>query len=133
MARRFMNTRGFDELDARLAELSKGVATKAGNKAVRRGAVLVAKEVRGEAARDTGDLKRNIRARKGRSKAANAVTYVVSVGKAFYGKFLEFGTRKMAAQPFFGPAFERVSKDAFSEMKSELSAAIDRIARGGKA
>lgn len=132
MARRYMNTRGFEDLDRRLSELSKGVATKAGNKAVRRGAVVAAKEMRGDAPVDTGTLKRNIRARKGRSKAAQTITYVVSAGKAFYAKFLEYGTRKMPAQPFAAESFARVSKDAFAEIKAELSAALDRIARGGK-
>ncbi|RYE43967.1 MAG: hypothetical protein EOP24_26325 [Hyphomicrobiales bacterium] len=39
-------------------------------------------------------------------------TYVVSWNKkaAFYGKFFEFGTSKMAARPFLRPAFSRVNE-----------------------
>ncbi|MCX7570409.1 HK97 gp10 family phage protein [Tumebacillus sp. DT12] len=37
----------------------------------------------------------------------------------FYGKFLEWGTLKMAARPFVGPAAARSKKDVFNAMKAE--------------
>lgn len=37
--------------------------------------------------------------------------------KFFYGKFLEFGTSKMPAQPFMGPAFEKNKGTIMNAMK----------------
>ena len=46
-------------------------------------------------------------------------------GPLFYGAFLEFGTVKMPAYPFMGPAWDR-NKDALPDIfKTELSSAID--------
>lgn len=125
-------TSGFGDLDANLAALQTKVATKAGQVAVRKGAVLMARDVRAAARRDEGELKRNIRARKGKSKDRNSITYIVSVGKAFYAAFIEFGTRKMAAKPFFKPAMDAVAKQSFNEIVTELRAAVQRIGRGGR-
>lgn len=47
-------------------------------------------------------------------------------GPLFYGAFLEFGTAKMPAYPFMGPAWDR-NKDALPDIfKSALSDAIDK-------
>ncbi len=40
--------------------------------------------------------------------------------KIFYGKFLEFGTSKIKARPFMGPAYERKKEEAKGIIKDEL-------------
>lgn len=50
-------------------------------------------------------------------------------GPSYYWRFLEFGTRKMAAKPFMRPAFERTKQRALEVFKIALSAAIDRAVR----
>ena len=52
----------------------------------------------------TGDLKNSIQAVK-----RNAEEYQVTVGMA-YGIYHEFGTRKMMARPFLGPALEKARR-----------------------
>ena len=40
--------------------------------------------------------------------------------KAFYGRFVEFGTQKMAARPFLRPALEAKRREAAQAMKERL-------------
>ncbi len=42
----------------------------------------------------------------------------------FYFRFLEMGTRKMAARPFIGPALQSKSKEATDAFSTELKRAI---------
>lgn len=53
-----------------------------------------------------------------RSVSGMRATYLVTWGKdAFYGRFVEGGTSKMAAQPFLRPAYDAMKQaavDAFS-------------------
>ena len=47
-------------------------------------------------------------------------------------RFVEFGTSKMAAQPFMVPAMEMNANKVAEVMQKELVKIIDRIARTGK-
>ena len=50
-------------------------------------------------------------------------------GEAFYWRFVEFGTSKMAARPFLRPAFESKKWEALEAIKSRLAIAIDNTAK----
>jgi HK97 gp10 family phage protein len=50
-------------------------------------------------------------------------------GPAFYGRFLEFGTSKMAARPFLRPAFQNNIGNAIDAVKERLAKAIELAAR----
>jgi HK97 gp10 family phage protein len=50
-------------------------------------------------------------------------------GPAFYGRFLEFGTSKMAARPFLRPAFENNTQTAIDAVKARLAKAVELAAR----
>ena len=56
-----------------------------------------------------------------------------TLGAAFYGKFVEFGTSKMAAHPFMRPAFEASKQAALtafeSAMRKEVSKAVEQAKR----
>ncbi|MFT0167482.1 HK97-gp10 family putative phage morphogenesis protein [Paraburkholderia mimosarum] len=57
---------------------------------------------------------------KERSAEGLRATYLVTWSKdAFYGRFLEYGTSKMAANPFLRPAYD-ASKDAAAGKFSEV-------------
>lgn len=59
--------------------------------------------------------------------ADNAVKVTVGNERCRYGHFVEYGTRKMAAEPFFWPAY-RADKD---ELKSAIKKALkDGIKEG---
>lgn len=55
-------------------------------------------------------------------------------GDTFYWRFLEFGTEKMAAQPFMRPAMDEAGEPAIAEFVSQfdnaLARAIRRASRG---
>lgn len=150
MPRSSIHLRGFDELQRNLASLSNDVATRAGQSAVTKGAQVVARAVKAAApvgGQDTsrtystatgprtvryGRLRDNIRVRRGRSRNRQNVSAIVSTGRAFWARFLEYGTRKMSARPFFKPAMDGAMDAALDNMRDELAKAINRIrSRGG--
>ena len=54
-------------------------------------------------------------------------------GDTYYWRFLEFGTSKMAAQPFLRDAIESNQSEAISEFVNQYNIAIDRaIKRAAK-
>ena len=59
-----------------------------------------------------------------------------AVPAGFYGHLVEFGTSRMAAQPFMRPAWDAKQREALdiirSEMGNEIIAAARRIARSKK-
>lgn len=60
---------------------------------------------------------------KGQSLEGKIASYIVTWSKeAFYGRFIEYGNSKMAAQPFLRPAFEAKQKSA----DDAISEVIDR-------
>lgn len=60
---------------------------------------------------------------------SNRVTFRIKVTKlAFYAHFLEWGTKKMAAQPFMRPALESKGREAVERMRTITGRAIEREA-----
>lgn len=73
---------------------------------------------------DTGNLKKNIRTHDHGTKG-DTVTFTVDVTrKAFYGKFLEFGTVKLVPKPFMRPAAESKAEEAVTVLGAVLGDAI---------
>jgi HK97 gp10 family phage protein len=143
---------GATELKAALEELGTVVATKVGVKANRNAARKLAALLAGAAPYDPstrkkywkrkdgsvgtanyGHLRDNIRVRKIKSMNANTVRHLVSTGDAFWGNFLEFGTAKMAAQPWARPVLDRhygeISEEQISGLREGIARELARIAR----
>ncbi|MNT67142.1 hypothetical protein D3C72_2052590 [compost metagenome] len=58
-------------------------------------------------------------------------SYLVTWSKeAFYGRFLEFGTSKMAAQPFLRPAFEAKKGPAAAAVDEVIQTKVKELTRG---
>jgi len=55
-----------------------------------------------------------------------SATVAVSVGKAFWGMFLEFGTKYMGKKPFMRPAFESKKAAAVSLLAMNLRKELDK-------
>lgn len=139
---------GFAELERNLKALGPDVGTKAGQKATAKAARHAARAVRaaapvgdddtsrsygsaaGSVTADYGHLKHNIRVQKKRKKGVNVVGSMIGTSRAFWGYFLEFGTRKMVARPWFGPAMKAALPGALEIMKSELRKALRDAAQG---
>lgn len=73
--------------------------------AVKEGGKVMQDETKRLARKRTGNLIEHIEL----SEVENGEihVYVDNQGKAYYGHMLEFGTSKMSAKPYMGPAFNR--------------------------
>ena len=61
---------------------------------------------------------------KGSAYGSMRITIYAGGDKAFYGRFQEFGTKKMAANPFFFPAWRAKKKKVRSRLSRAISKAI---------
>lgn len=53
-----------------------------------------------------------------------------SIGTYFHvARYVEFGTRKMSARPFMGPAFEVMRPKFLARMRAALSKTVEKMAR----
>jgi HK97 gp10 family phage protein len=120
---------GLAELERALLELSDRAARRALRKGMRRGAIVVRNDARNRVRIARGKLRRSIRVRE-RSDSQGWMRIAVEVPKsAFYGKFGEYGTSKMAAWPFMRPAAESKTEEAVASMRDAIAAAIDEEIR----
>lgn len=107
-----------DKLQKRLDEMGRKGSTLE-NKALLAGAEVINKEVVKNAPERTGHAKKYLKVSKvSKEKGIKVVKIGISKGdnsEAFYLKFHEYGTSKMAARPFMRPAFERKRKEALEK------------------
>lgn len=137
---------GFKELNDLLLQLPDAVGGKVLSKATYEAATVIREDAQARAPERTGRLRQFIGRGRGRSKSDDRYEAVVLVGllslsgkekqnyregktrvlfDAFYGKFIEFGTRFMGAQPFLRPAFDSKKEDFIRELGNELGKRID--------
>jgi HK97 gp10 family phage protein len=111
---------GADALNKALRD----VGARAGGLVLRRAAEAGGAVIKQEAQRlapvDEGDLRDGITAEPGRLQQGRAQINV-GVGKnEWYGKLVELGTEKMAAQPFLRPAFDTKAEEATEAVRDVL-------------
>ncbi|MFL4597010.1 HK97-gp10 family putative phage morphogenesis protein [Stenotrophomonas maltophilia] len=120
---------GLAELERALLELSDRAARRALRKGMRRGAIVVRNDARNRVRIARGKLRRSIRVRE-RSEEQGWMRFAVEVPRsAFYGKFGEYGTSRMAAWPFMRPAAESKTEEAVSTMRDALGEAVQEEMR----
>lgn len=126
---------GLAELKQALEALDVAVATRIGVKADRdaanvlKDALIEAAPYDAAAESKYGHLRDNIRTRKQRVRVAHTIRYVVDTGNAFWGRFVELGTVKMAARPWMRPAFERIVGTLRERQADGLREGIEREAK----
>jgi HK97 gp10 family phage protein len=96
-------------------------------KAAEAGAKVIAKEAKATAPRDSGDLAENITTKVGRLQGGRAQFNVGPGRRQFYGRMLELGTSRMAAQPWLRPAFERSQAEAVAAVEQTLRDALKDV------
>lgn len=111
---------GIEDLMARINSLGESIATRTENKALREGAKVLQKGISKRAPWDTGDLAENIVISGVKQSEAGKYIEVGPDKKHFYGLFHEFGTVKMPAQPFMGPALEEEEKAVMNKIAGVL-------------
>lgn len=130
---------GLRELAAALRELPKAVAAKQLRTPVAIAARTIRDDARRRAPSQSGRLRASIIFKRTQGGALDA-QYIVAVrhgkrfqhvGKhdvnqdAYYWTFLEFGTSKMAAEPFMRPAFESNKYDALTMIIDGLRVGVE--------
>lgn len=140
----FENVTGLKELQAALKALPANIARNVLRGAVNAGATVIREEAKARAPRYSGPpikgqpppgtLKRALYQKQIREKSSAVLqTFFVGVRQgrsakktkkgsidAWYARFLEFGTSKMAARPFMRPAFEAKKMAAVQAIKDYL-------------
>jgi len=77
-----------------------------------------------------GNLRKEIRARKAKRGKWGEVIYKVGMtGRAFYGLFFEFGTKKMGKRPWLRPAFDNNMSQAIEAQRKAFQRGIEREAK----
>jgi len=115
---------GMDAIFKSMDQLVPAVQKKVFRKVLRAGAKIVAKEAKAQAPRGkTGVLVKSIKvlARKRNRKGIIGANVTCGdehpyKGKAYYGAFIEFGTKKLEPRPFMKEAFDAKKEEAIAEM-----------------
>lgn len=94
--------------------------------AVTEGGRVVADEAGPNAPKLTGVLGESIEVETTQSSRTIASVVVGFLKRAFYGKFQELGTSKMAANPFLRPAFDSKREAVKRKIAEELKRAVLR-------
>jgi HK97 gp10 family phage protein len=132
---------GFKELDEALRNMPRAIAGRAVTKGlVAAGAVFTAalkqaapvratgekpKKIKSGGVRLRGYLKANVKASKPfRDRKTGTYAIKMSPGKAFYGRFLEFGDKRMRPHPFFLRALGGVVPQAIDRLGAVIAEAI---------
>lgn len=139
---------GFDQLARQLRELPQALAKNALRAAVNAGATEVRKEVQARAPVLTGRLRKSVyQAQVRELSSLYRQVYIVGVRSgpkrtktgakdrsrdAFYWRFLEFGTRYIAARPFLRPALATKKGAAIEAMARKLRERIERFRATGR-
>lgn len=124
---------GLDELDKMLGTLAPRAVRNALRSAAKKGAAIWEEAISQRAPKRTGFLSENIKIGSNVDDSENddataAVTVEVGPSKqAYYGQFLEFGTKHAKAQPFMRPAFEEKTQEVLETFKTELGNALARL------
>lgn len=131
---------GLAELERRMIQLGPKIARKALRSALNAGAQIIKKDAQARAPFLTGRLSRRALyvARLRSASGPSEETYIIGVrhGRkdkkrdrdAYYWKFIEFGTKFMAAMPFLRPAFESKKLEVLERIKQKLRERIEVLA-----
>lgn len=130
----------FSKLTAKLDNITKA-AEKATRPAAQAGAQVFYDEVKqrvpisakphksGKKTYNPGTLRKAIyQAFADKESGKDKAMYRISFNKthAFYGRFLEFGTSKMAAKPFLRPAYDAARAKALKAVQERMAAEVKK-------
>lgn len=144
---------GGAELERRLKGLSEEVVKRLALRAARAGSRLMKDAIAAAAplgpgkaklrrtrsgdlvVADYGHLRDNIRMRlpskraRSGAEAGGLFEFIITTGQAFWGRFLEEGTAKMAPRPWMRPAFDATADPATDRVGEVLKTGIDAWVR----
>jgi HK97 gp10 family phage protein len=114
---------GVDEILNRLKQIGANV-TSLENQALKKAAEPVLEDAKSNAPYRTGKLKEGLKISGIKTKDGSKYVLVgvdrSDNSKIYWGKFQEFGTVKMSARPFLGPAYEKNKRQIIEEIRNTL-------------
>ncbi|QGG47348.1 HK97-gp10 family putative phage morphogenesis protein [Heliorestis convoluta] len=110
---------GVNELLRELEKLGQK-GSRIENSALRKAGDKVQSAIQEEAPTRTGTLKRSIRRSNVRTEGTEKYVKVDPGKEGWYGRFVEFGTVKMSANPFMSRGYEKSKKEAAQTIASEM-------------
>ena len=128
---------GAKELERVLKKLGPKLAERELLKAARAGANVILKEARARAPRGSdpsaaskkyGPLHKNVKVVR-MKKTGFSVEMAIHNGKAFWGGFLEWGTKDIAARPWMSPAFDTTVRPALAKVGQRLGKGLEKTAK----
>ncbi|MBW9415772.1 MULTISPECIES: HK97-gp10 family putative phage morphogenesis protein [Enterobacter cloacae complex] len=136
---------GLEDIARDLTRLSKAENNKVLRDATRAGAGILREEVIDRAPVDTGKLRRNVVVitQRGRNGEITSGVHIRGVNprtggsdntmkasnprNAFYWRFVEIGTSKLAPHPFVRPAYDAREDEAYAAAVQRMNQAIDKV------
>lgn len=136
---------GLEDIARDLTRLSKAENNKVLRDATRAGAGILREEVIDRAPVDTGKLRRNVVVitQRGRNGEITSGVHIRGVNpstggsdntmkasnprNAFYWRFVELGTSKLAPHPFVRPAYDAREDEAYAAAVQRMNQAIDKV------
>lgn len=115
---------GVDDLRAKFKQLQGATQGAVLRSAVTAGALPIQNTAVGAVPVDTGNLKRSIH-----TEVTGSKTYAeANIGTdVSYAAYVEFGTKRAAAQPYLRPAFDEQKDRAKNEVGAALKQQLDGI------
>lgn len=148
MAKETFTISGVTEIKRAFDELGRKLGRKVITQEVRRGVKVLADDVRSRAPVYAGPradvpkgaVKKDIRVRARAKRKRGVIAIDVVTGKgttkkagAYWGPMVEYGTRKMRAQPFIRPAFDANKERIARMVQAGIRAGIEREVKAGRA
>ncbi len=114
-----LELQGIERLLSEVEKLGQQGA-KIENQALREAGEVVRQAIEQEAPQKTGTLKKSISVSGVKGRDGGKHVEVGPGKEGFYGKFLEFGTVKMRANPFMSRGYETSKDEALAAIEREL-------------
>jgi len=123
--------KGVKELLHSLKQFPQNIQKNVITGAIRAGCKPIVNSAKSYVPVDSGNLKKSIGIVKRKSRDKTKIRFSVTPrrkGKydGFYAHIVEFGTSKMAAQPFMRPAYESQDNESIDEVKKYMAKRIDK-------
>jgi len=120
--------RRLDNLQDKLDKLAEKASPRELGQALKFAAEPVVESAKSRVSVRTKELRNDIHSRLMQANTAG-VTVVVGT-KHFYGRFLETGTRRMAARPWLRPALDENQDEVVRRFRGEIRRLVLQVARG---
>lgn len=124
---------GIEEISRAFRELEPKLARKVIRQAARKGLKPVLRAIKKSVPVRSGALKKLVKIQAAKRRRRGVISLTVNInsdrqGKAFYGAFLNYGTKKMDQRAFMQKSFKETKAEAAAVTTAEILAGIEREA-----